>query len=78
MFPMSENAKQDTLIPYFQCKMEEIYEIAHSDANFFLFFYLRYRGSCPDYPSSTGCPRNSLAVTPEELHMNETSHTFNI
>ena len=32
-FPMSKNAKQDILSPYFQCKMDEIDEIGHSDAN---------------------------------------------
>ena len=32
-FPMSENAKQDILSPYLQCKMNEIDEIGHADAN---------------------------------------------
>ena len=32
-FPVPRNAKQDILSPYFECKMDEIYEIGHSDAN---------------------------------------------
>ena len=30
-FLMSENAKQDILSPYFQCQMDEIDDIGHSD-----------------------------------------------
>merc|ERR1711928_207354 len=35
---------------------------------FSFFFYLSWLRSCPAAPHPQGCPRNSFAVTPEELH----------
>ena len=37
------------------------------ETDFFSFFIYADRGSCPATPHPHGCPRNSLAVTPEEL-----------